>query len=699
MDFKFFLNFILIQLQFFTIQTINNGYLKTDTIKLNTNLPIKYEIADLNKLLKDTTKPFLIKFVQTNTNSKLFKFINYDDQTGQILLTQKLNLNDLCNITSNKQTCQFNLQLIVLNRNKFIEIPIEIIDDIKIKELSLDENLNIGYKFIIDCISLIDPTIDSKEINFKIEEEFYDYDVNKRQNLTEFKDSKTFRLLLSSSLNNKVIVVLNKKLSFKQQNFYRLKLSSYHNETLISNEFVHISLTGSLNNETESILTPLEFENLTYSLTISADMMPNTNLINIKLKNSNSDSIIYSFVFDNESIDNNNNNSVIMNDYFKIDNGLLTIKKSIGNLNINFIKLKIKATYKHLLNNNDLNFNENYFIPAFCVVKIIVVQPSTVVSTTTIYVTTRMTTAAILSNYTSYPVLYGKMNEIAAGNNSDVFLNITNFNSNEVNLTKINGNECVIDYEIGNNESRIEFKIVEETNFCLKNITISSVGCLKFDVNETCGLVEASIKFKVCFVSDVEKCSRIYTQNLKINSTYKKKNTINLFIDYAQQNLFNSAILVYGFLIAIVFLFFALFFLLCCLNKRKNRYLMKKKQQLQQQQQPTQIQQEEQKQKLSSSSILTAIKYKIMTKKQNYKNYNDGCTLTNEVSPKIPSKIQVLDDCFHSRQNLTHHDALKKQNIFANYIESSSPSISSSEDYHSKYTRYLSMSKTGTDNG
>ena len=138
MDFKLLNKFIITLITLYyqilnilALKTINNGYLKVDTIKLHNNLPINYEIIDLNELLSnDNPQRFLVKFVQTSSNLKIFKYLKYDDMTSKVLLSNKLDFIDLCNTTNNNKNlaCNFNLQLIILNKNKFIELPIEILD-------------------------------------------------------------------------------------------------------------------------------------------------------------------------------------------------------------------------------------------------------------------------------------------------------------------------------------------------------------------------------------------------------------------------------------------------------------------------------------------------------------------------------------------------------------------------------------------
>ena len=515
---KLLIILITFHYQIFTIlslSTTNNGYLRADTVKLHNNLPINYEIADLNQLLNNSiskiSRRYLVKFVQTFSNSKIFKYIKYDDSTSKIIISNKLNTNEICNLnTHSKQACSFNLQLIILNQNKFIEIPIEIVDDTKVIEISLNEDLNVGYKFIIELLTRRDQVID-KKINFKLEEEFVEYDEILRENKFIFKDSTTFRLLISTLLNNKLIAVLNKKLSHKEQNYYKLKLSSFDNDNEISSEYVLISVTSNTNSETISAegtlqptqLTPLEFENSTYSIEIPSNIKINTEILNIKLKNNFNDLISYSLVFDNEE-----SISLIMENYFNIDknNGIIKMISSIENLNIDFIKLKVKATYANILNNNmnDLNFSDNYFynylIPAFCDIKITVYAPATTSTTTTkidLPITTTTTFQTIITTTVSNQILTKSVPIISTIyqsrilNDLDYFkdIEISNFKDN-LNTTGLNFTDCLTNYEINNKDinplSIIKYQILNQSTYhtCFKNIEILNSGCLKIDFNE-----------------------------------------------------------------------------------------------------------------------------------------------------------------------------------------------------------------------
>ena len=642
MDFKV-LKFLLITLHYqifaiLALNTFNNGYLRTNTIKLDSNLPINYEIADLSELLNNNTpyktpKRYLVKFVQTISNSRILKYVKYDDAAGKILLSNRLDLNELCNITSAKQSCSFNLQLIVLNQNKFIEIPIEITDARKIIEISLDENLNIGYKFIIDISALSGEAIDAKTIAYKLEEEFTEYDEILRQNAPVFRASNTFRLLISTSLNNKLIAVLNKKLSFKEQAFFRLKLTLLLNETKeISSEYVHISVRSSSISETTSILklhqlTPLEFENSTYSLEIPSNIMINTEILQIKLKNKNinfnEDSISYSLVFDNEE----SINSLIISNYFSIDqdNGIIRTKNSIESLNIDLIKLNVKATYTNLfknINNDDMNYFYNYLIPAFCVVKISIFTPTTTTTASTTYFEAPLTTqtnevstkelSSILTNYQSRI-----FNDLPSIGDVDV----SNF-QDYLNITGLNLADCVTIYETNYKEINllnIKFQVLNQTrpqNSCFNKIEIVNSGCLKIDFNDGCdGSNETDFKFRVCVMKqNFERCSKVYVQNLTFNKhvdTNNKKNGISLFVDYVHRSFFNSAFLFYGFLVTIVLLFFVLLFLVCWLNRRKKMLVIKKSQQSHQESQEQEDMANVGKE-FNFASIVSAIKYKMM---------------------------------------------------------------------------------------
>ena len=494
-------------------------------------------------------------------------------------------------------------------------------------------------------------------------------------------------MLLTTSLNNKVIAVLNKKLSFNEKKVYRLKLSSFHNEKLISSEFVQVivTTTNTINETTitenaittttalkQQQLTPLEFENSTYSISIPSNIITNSEIIEIKLRNANKsiDTIVYSLVFDEDDESINN----LMNYYFKIDenNGIIRIITSIQNLNINLIKLKVKATYKNLLNNltyatkNDTDFNKNYFynylIPAFCVVKINVFVPTTSVVPTTTTIPATTTTTTIVQITSTYPLIYyhslfkeSKINDFDIYNNKYDEINIFNFNET-LNINKgLNSNECVVRYELSNKEiinyEKIKFQVLNQISNCLKYIEISKTGCLKLRLNETCDTFETDFKFKVCSMNGGnEKCSKIYTQNLLINSSIfndnNKKNSIALFFDYAQQSLFNSAIVFYGFLISLIILVITLSSLLCWLNRRKKRLLNKKSRKINL---DTNV--DSSSKELNFASIVSAIKNKIMNAKPKFdtksigetlsekkvagKKYNDGCTLPHSEEVKI----------------------------------------------------------------
>jgi hypothetical protein len=685
MDFKL-LKYLIILITFhnqiFTIlslSTINNGYLRADIVKLHNNLPINYEIADLNQLLNNTIsktpRRYLIKFVQTFSNSKIFKYIKYDDSTSKVIISNKLDINELCNFNSHgKHMCSFNLQLIILNQNKFIEIPLEIVDDTKFIEISLNENLVVGYKFIIDMLTQVDQ-VNDKKISFKLEEEFVEYDEISRENKLIFKDSTTFHLLISTLLNNKLIGILNKKLSYEEQNYYRLKLISFDNNEEISSEYVLISVTSSSTNiETISAegtlkpnqLTPLEFENSTYSIEIPSNIMINAEILNIKLKNNFHDSISYSLIFDNEESIN-----FITRNYFDIDKnyGIIRIINPIENLNIDFIKLKVKAIYSNLLNNyiNDLNFSENYFynylLPAFCDVKITVYVPTTTTTVKPITTTiTQISTSVIELHITATPTIIPTTasNHISTKsipiiitsyqsrilNDLDNFevIEISNFKDN-LNTTGSNFADCVANYEINNkdiNPLSIKYQILNQSiyNTCFKNIEILNNGCLRIDLNDICDVVDTDFKFKVCFLTETsQKCSKVYVQNLtyKILDTNNTKNTVSSIMDYAHQSIFNSTILFYGFLVAIVALFCILFTLVCWISKRKKSLILDKPQKSQHDSQEI----EDESKEFNFTSIVSAIKYKMMntSKQMDGKflntdvdktieaNQNNGCTL------------------------------------------------------------------------
>lgn len=336
-------------------------YLKTDPISLEANAPIGTVILNIHDLFSKLTnsQQIMVKFL----DSRLKPYIDYDASNGRVFISQNLNFYDICETT--ELNCKFNLQLIVLNKQQFIEIPIELSEttpyylktprqEFFFKNsnilLNITEKVNINYKIIINGINSSLSIDDDKKIIYDL----FEYDETNNQLIRcDYFEA------LSLSNGQKIALIIRKNL---KKNKYRLKLIATLSQTSL---FSIQNITLIFHNFLPQIdLKQLEFEKTIYNVNLVLDNMFKApkNVLQLEFtdKKIKNNEIVYLF---NEQLND-------INLPFLISNGLVQIIQKPLNDSYSF---SVKATYK-LLSNHSSNYYYENIIPATCEIKVNIVN-------------------------------------------------------------------------------------------------------------------------------------------------------------------------------------------------------------------------------------------------------------------------------------------------------------------------------------